>query len=263
LFALQTYRLALLEQESQDAHDAYAQIFVDNQTLRAQLAESQRELSQVKTELEKATMKHSLSVEEDLLSSVKERSALEEELKKVKIELELAKQDSERAYAQGREEAVIPAIREFLKSPVLDPLVQRRVGGILQTIFYKGVQQLVSAKKIPDNMDEYFRYMNPFKNAEGKDYKASSLPKADMNWQDHRFAPLVEEFGIPMPNPDLLERSDDDHPSASGENEDVNIEDGSNEGGDRPSTYTVPLGSGDEGGGGRNVGFKRDGRDDS
>jgi hypothetical protein len=216
--------LALLEQESQDAHDACAQILVDNQNLRAQLAENQRELSKTKKELEKVTMKHSSSMEEDLLAFVKERSALEEELKKVKMELELAKQDSERAYAQGREEAEIPAIREFLESPVLDPLVQRKMGEILQTIFYKGVQQLVAAEKIPDDMEEYFKYMDPFKNAEGKDYKASSLPKENTNWRGHRFAPLVEEYGIPMPNPDVLEYSCDDPSNVSGEeNKDVNI----------------------------------------
>jgi hypothetical protein len=212
------YRLSLLEQESQDAHDAYAQILDENQILRARLETCQKELTKVREELS-AKKKYSPSVEKELLSVVADKSMLEEELRKTKVELEQTKLDSARAYSQGAEEAEIPAIRAFLKSPVFDPLVRMRIGTFLQTNFYKSVQQLIAAKMIPDKMDEYLPLMNPLKNAEGKDYKASSLP-VKVDWQSHRFAPLVAEFGVPMPNPDLLERDSSDPASSFGEKED-------------------------------------------
>jgi hypothetical protein len=238
--------LALLEQESQDAHDAYAQIFTDNQILRSQLEVCQQELSKVKEELE-SSKKHSPSVGDEILSVVADKSALEEELRKTKIELEQTKQDSARAYSQGAEEAEIPAIRGFLNSPVFDPLVRMRIGEFLQTIFYKGVQQLILAKRIPDKMEEYLPYMNPFKNVEGKDYKPSSLP-AKVDWQNHRFASLVAEFGVPMPNPDILEQSSSDPASVLGGNGDK-----STSRNDVSLDQTVPSNDRSEGEGGQNA----------
>jgi hypothetical protein len=186
------------------AQSALHNVLTAEASKAGQLRDTTTKLSEVEKELE------------EVKKSLDGKRALEEEVTKLRSDLEQAKALSEQAYARGREEGRLPAIREFLESPFLDALVRLRSGEINQAFYYKGIQHLLSAGRIQGALDNYLPYLDPYKNIFGKDYKASSLPPKLEDLADHEFAPFLDEFGVPMPNPDVLE--------AQSEDEDVDIE---------------------------------------
>jgi Arc/MetJ family transcription regulator len=204
LFTQTALRLSVLSEESQAVQKALCDVLKDEAAKASQLEDAKIKLSEVEIELERTR------------KELETKRALEEEVERLKQELEQTKVSAEQSYERGRAEARLPAIREFLKSPILDALVRLRSGEINQAFYFKGAQHLLSAAKIEGALDDFLPKMNPYKNIFGNDYRASSLPPKLEEFAAHEFAPFLEEFGAPMPNPDELE--------AQSESEDVDIE---------------------------------------
>ncbi|KAK4487559.1 hypothetical protein RD792_005791 [Penstemon davidsonii] len=128
-------------------------------------------------------------------------SKLESEILSLRSQLAAKEDDSnlDKAIDEHQSLDVESVVREFLDSSVHTAIIHQKIGGLLLSSFYKGVDQLIESGQIPDKRNEYREVMEIGKDRKLREYPPDSLPSVEYN--DHPLANLVAEFGTPLPVP--------------------------------------------------------------